>query len=422
MKFIDLVVTANRNLTRSKLRTLLTVLAIFVGGFTLTLTSALNTGVNDYLTRQLGSVNLPGAFEVTPKTEFNPFSTDITEYDPDKKITSIQQSFNATMDQSDINKFEDLKDVESVAPYYSISAEYIQANDSKKYQVTQINQEYGLQLDLEAGSLLTSNDTNGLILPAKYLNLLGFNTSQDAIGKEVTLAYKNLDGEIVQKKVTIKGVARESLITGAIVFIDTETSKQMAEAQGVDKKFSRVIVRFPGDVSGAVSEDELQQRIESSGNYTAASFEEQVSSTMSVVSAITAGLNVVGIIALIAASFGIINTLLMSVYERTQEIGLMKALGMSKSKVFGLFAIEAALVGFWGSVVAVSVAAGMAVLINNYATQTFLKDFDGFTLLIVSPMGAVFVVGLIMLISFLAGTLPAIKASRLDPIEALRSE
>lgn len=56
MKFLDLVNTANRNLTRSKLRTTLTILAIFVGGFTLTLTSALSAGVNDYLNRQLGSV------------------------------------------------------------------------------------------------------------------------------------------------------------------------------------------------------------------------------------------------------------------------------------------------------------------------------------------------------------------------------
>ncbi|HSE29064.1 MAG TPA: FtsX-like permease family protein [Candidatus Saccharimonadales bacterium] len=422
MKFLDLVNTANRNLTRSKLRTLLTILAIFVGGFTLTLTSALNTGVNDYLNRQLGSVNLPGAFEVVPKTEFNPFSTDISEYNPDKKVNSIQQSLTASMDLTDVAKFEDVADVEDVVPYYAISAEYIQNGEGKKYQVVQINQDYGLQVDLEAGQLMGANDKNGVILPSKYLAPLGLGTANEAIGQQITLAYKGADGKIEEKKLTVDGVSRESLVTGVILFVDGDTAKQMAAAQGVDKKFSRVIVKFPASISDSVPDSELQSRIEATGNYTAASFEEQVSSTMSVVGAITAGLNVVGIIALVAASFGIINTLLMSVYERTQEIGLMKALGMSRGKVFSLFAIEAVLVGFWGSVVAVSVATGISILLNNFAGQTFLKDFDGFTLLVITPGGAAFVIVLIMLIAFLAGTLPAIKASRLDPIEALRSE
>jgi putative ABC transport system permease protein len=131
---------------------------------------------------------------------------------------------------------------------------------------------------------------------------------------------------------------------------------------------------------------------------------------------------VVGIIALLAASFGIINTLLMSVYERTQEIGVMKALGMSRKKVFSLFAVEAALVGFWGSVVAVGIAALASGFVNQLAANTFLKDFQGFTLLVVNPMNALGVVAIIMAISFIAGTLPALKASRLNPIDALRSE
>jgi len=287
--------------------------------------------------------------------------------------------------------------------------------------VVQINQDYGLQADLEAGELMNASETNGLILPAKYLESLNL-TAKEAVGKLVTIGYKNTKGEVIEKQLQIKGVSRDSLITGAILFVDNDTAKQMAQAQGVDKKFSRVIVKFSEEVDKQIAQAALKDRLEAAGNYTAASFEEQVSSTMSVVSAITAGLNVVGIIALVAASFGIINTLLMSVYERTQEIGLMKALGMSRGKVFSLFAIEAVLVGFWGSVVAVILASGASILLNNYASQTFLKDFDGFTLLAITPDSAVFVIGLIMLIAFLAGTLPAIKASKLDPIEALRSE
>jgi putative ABC transport system permease protein len=424
MKFLDLVDTANRNLTRSKLRTALTILAIFVGGFTLTLTSALSAGVNDYLNRQLGSVTTPGVFEVAPKTDFSSFNfgTEIKEYDPEKKVSSLEQTFSASMDQTDVDKVLSVDGVESVVPYYSITAEYLRFNDSKKYQVVQINQDYGLVADLEAGKVLSSDASGTLILPQKYLEPLGFGSAQEAIGKEVVLAYKNSVEETVERNFMVQGVSRESLISGSNIFIDKNTALEVAKGQGVDQKYSRVIVNFPEALVSELGEPELKKRLESAGNYTVASFEEQISSTLSVVSAITAALNVVGIIALIAASFGIINTLLMSVYERTQEIGLMKALGMRRSNVFSLFAIEAVLVGFWGSVVAVSVATGVSILLNNYAQQTFLKDFEGFTLLAVTPSGATFVIGLIMLIAFIAGTLPAIKASRLDPIEALRSE
>jgi putative ABC transport system permease protein len=195
----------------------------------------------------------------------------------------------------------------------------------------------------------------------------------------------------------------------------------MAESQGKAARFFGGLVRFK-DATDATDESVLKTRLQSAGNYTAMSIKERIGTVTSVVSAITAALNVVGIIALVAASFGIINTLLMSVYERTQEIGLMKALGMGRGKVFSLFAIEAALVGFWGSVVAVGSATLVSLAANQFATNTFLKDFEGFTLLVVDPAGALFVIALIMAIAFVAGTFPAIKASRLNPIEALRSE
>ena len=75
-----------------------------------------------------------------------------------------------------------------------------------------------------------------------------------------------------------------------------------------------------------------------------------------VIDGIVLVLNAFAIIALLAASFGIVNTLLMSVQERTREIGLMKAMGMGSGKVFGLFSLEAAFIGFLGSAIGVGVA------------------------------------------------------------------
>lgn len=421
MRFIDLVRTANRNLTRSKLRTLLTILAIFVGGFTLTLTTALNTGANQYLERQLGNVSVPGVFEVLPKTDLNPLgSGEVQKYDPEKKTSSLQNAFTSTMDQADVDKLSRVEGVDTVSPYYLLQPEYVTREGSDKYQISTLSQDYGLNLDLASGRLLKDEDQGKAVLAEDYLEPLGF-TAEGALNKEVTIAYKDLRGQLVEQKVTVVGVMRKTFVAPNQVFIDKSTAKTIAVAQGQGARYVVIFVTFAG-ATDSTDERVLKKRLEEAGNYTAVSLKERIGSLVSIVSAITAALSMVGIIALLAASFGIINTLLMSVYERTKEIGLMKALGMHRSTVFGIFAIEAALVGFWGSAIAVAAASIVSLAVNSYASQTFLKDFEGFTLLVVNPFNAAFVVGLIMAIAFLAGTLPALKASRLNPIDALRSE
>ena len=100
----------------------------------------------------------------------------------------------------------------------------------------------------------------------------------------------------------------------------------------------------------------------------------------------------------------------------------MKALGMGPKRIFMLFSIEAVLIGFWGSALGVCFAALIGKVVNTIGTHGFLKDFTGLSLL-TFPLStiAIVIVG-IMLIAFLAGTLPAFRASRKDPIEALRYE
>ena len=423
MKILDIVLTANRNLMRSKLRTIFTILAIFVGGFTLTLTTALNTGANEYLQRQLGNVSVPGVFQVVPKTDLNPLQSDgVKEYDPDTKQASAVDILNATFTQEDVDKLAEVEGVEYARPLYALSGTYITRADGtgKKYQVGQIVQNFGLNLDLAAGRLLTNEDKDGIVITEDYATTMGL-AGEEGVNKKIKLAYEDARGQTQEREVTIVGVMKKTFLTSGQLYVSFDVAKAIAEDQGKGVRFFGGIVNFK-DATDATDETALKNRLQAAGDYTAMSIKERIGTVTSVVGAITAALNVVGIIALVTASFGIINTLLMSVYERTQEIGLMKALGMRRGKVFTLFALEAALVGFWGSVVAVGAAAIASHFVNQFAAQSFLKDFEGFTLLVVNPMNALFVIGLIMLIAFIAGTFPAIKASRLNPIEALRSE
>ena len=156
--------------------------------------------------------------------------------------------------------------------------------------------------------------------------------------------------------------------------------------------------------------------------YQAQTLEDQLGVIRGIIDAVTWVLNGFALIALLAASFGIINTLLMAVQERTREIGLMKALGMTGGKIFGLFSLEAVVIGLLGSLIGVGLGVAVGLVANQVLTQGVLSGVTGLVLFAVNPWALLLIIGLIVAIAFLAGTLPAARAARKDPIEALRHE
>jgi putative ABC transport system permease protein len=121
-----------------------------------------------------------------------------------------------------------------------------------------------------------------------------------------------------------------------------------------------------------------------------------------------------------AALFG--GLLLMAILERTREIGLFRALGAKRKTIFSLFSFEAMLLGFWGSVGGLIFALLAQTLINSVAKKTFLKGIEGIQLLNITPSLMITIVIIMAVITLIAGLIPALKASRLDPIDALRYE
>jgi putative ABC transport system permease protein len=134
------------------------------------------------------------------------------------------------------------------------------------------------------------------------------------------------------------------------------------------------------------------------------------------------GLSIFGGIALVVAGLGIANTLLMATYERRREIGLMKAIGMANATVRRMFALEATVMGLLGGAVGLAAAYFIGIAGNILARATFAEAWEN--LILFSYPWWLFV-GIMIFSAFvglLAGLYPAMKAARLDPIQALRSE
>ncbi len=135
-------------------------------------------------------------------------------------------------------------------------------------------------------------------------------------------------------------------------------------------------------------------------------------------------LGLLGGISLLVASFGIANTMIMSILERTREIGIMKAIGAEDREIKMIFFFEAAVIGFFGGAIGCLAAWGIDGLANRLAYRFILKPqgasfIDFFHLPPWLWMGAIlFALG----VSILAALYPAARAARIDPVRALRHD
>lgn len=427
MKAVDIVGTAFRNAFRSRLRTSLTVLAIFIGAFTLSLTNGLGTGVNQYIDDTVASVGVDDVMTVTKTNEDAPADGGPAEYDPNQIEADGPPGTTATaLTDDDIDTIAGIDGVLSVEPVKNVVTDYVQYDDGDKYQLSLSQFVPGMKVELASGRQIDLDAADPeLVLPESHLDPLELGTAADAVGQTVVLAVTDATGEQVTTEATVVGVAEPGVITmgGAIpndVLSETLYDLQTTGApESQTTRYAQASVSFDA-AAGEEEGQALKDRLEDAG-YTASTLEDQLGTLTSVIDAIVLVLNGFAVIALIAAGIGIVNTLFMAVQERTREVGLMKAMGLSSARVFSLFSIEAVVIGLVGSALGVLGAMGVGQLVGNVSGD-LLADLPGLTLIAFEPVTVAVVVLGVMAIAFLAGTLPALRAARQDPISSLRYE
>lgn len=426
MRLWDLITTANGNLCRSKLRTLLTISAVIIGALTLMLTTGVGAGLESYVDEQVNSVGAKDILIVRVKSDENPLSTssEPKEFNPNQKPQN--QFTQPLLTDSDIENIRKTPGIKEVTPVYGIQALYI-TTDDKKFQANLSQTAKGVNQPLVAGRLVdVESDKYEVTIPKEFVSVLGFKDNQSALNKNVTFGFKDANEQIFTLDTKIVGVQEKSIINGNQITSNVALMRSAFEKayKGVpdNQRNKYPIANAQFDNSKNSKEVKaLQEDLKKQG-YTATTLDDILGIVTNIIGAITTFLNIFAGIALIAATFGIINTLMMAVQERTREIGLMKALGMSKLKIFTLFSIEAISIGFWGGLVALGLANIIGRIGSNIAADTLFKDFSGLELFSFPAISMIGIILIIMLIAFLAGALPARRASKLDPIEALRYE
>lgn len=428
MKPLEILKTAMTNSFRSKLRTSLTILAIFVGAFTLTITNGLGTGISNYIDSQIAAVGSSNSFTVSKAdTSGNP-GTGPKKYDASVRTLAAggrPGSTQVALGQSDLTTIGAIPGITGVSPVTRLNPDYIQWNGHDKYQLS-VSPLAGAQPQLAAGTALDDSGTEPqLILPASYVAPLGFADNNQALGQDATIGITDANGTMHPVTARITGVEQSALLGGGGAFINKSLTTTLADAQSTGAPaatktaWANVTATFAPSSAAQVSD--MKARLAAAG-YTAQTLDDRIGTVKTVINGIIGVLDAFAIIALVAAGFGIVNTLLMSVQERTREIGLMKAMGMGSGSVFALFSTEAAFIGFLGSAIGSAAAIGLGTAVSGALARGPLSDLAGLHILAFAPGPVAGVILLVMAIAFIAGTLPAWRAARQNPIDSLRYE
>jgi len=476
MSFWDILHLALRNLRQAKLRATLTTMGVIVGVSVIVTMVSFGLGLQSNMLERFKALDLFNEIQVFGRGLSSLIGAN-RQGPRDEGDRSTRRERNATriLDEAGIKEIAAIPGVMYVEPSVAFGA-FVRTNDKVLTQTvggTNVPNESSRFQHFAAGRMISSSTADEAVVSERFIRDFGYEKPADAIGKTLELLAPPSENEeeeetpnffgiplddpgldesnaVEVRRFTITGVLGElkegagqgglrGMMPGARVYVPLNVAhkwnlthrgpmsqvalalarQQGNLAEGQNEGYDAAVVR----VTDPVHLTEVRAKISELG-FGSFSIVDELDQIRIVFLIIDSVLGLLGGISLLVASFGIANTMIMSILERTREIGIMKAIGAEDREIKLIFFVEAAVIGLTGGVIGVLLAWGIDGLANRLAYRFILK-----------PQGASFVdffsippylwIGAILfalLISIMAALYPASRAARIDPVRALRHD
>ena len=389
---------AFQNIWSNKFRTFLTMLGIIIGVMAVIVIVGLGNGMTQSI-----------------KDSFSDMGTDLLSVQVmgyGARSVSVDSVYDIVESHPDI--------FESVSPTGSVSGTVKVGTDIySNTTVKGVSEVYFdmLGYTIDEGRLLNYVDLENnkkVCVVGAYLNRVAY--GGNALGQTI---------KIGTAKYTIVGVL-EAKVTDLedqegsnddMIFVPYTTAMRANHSSTVSSYSVAIADENKLSEGKTILEDALQELLHSDRGYMVTSLSEMLDTMTSMVNMVVTILTAIAAISLLVGGIGIMNIMMVSVTERTREIGIRKALGAQESTILGLFVTEAAATSALGGVLGI----GLGYLLSAVANRILPMVLTDMTLTVSPSLGSVVVAFSISVgIGVLFGYLPARRAARLNPIEALR--
>lgn len=431
----DILVMAAKNLMRRKSRTVLTMLGVLIGTTSIVVMVSLGIGMMESqqkMYEQWGSLN-----EITVNQSYSYGETE-------EKIIVLNDDA--------LELFRQYEGVTAVIPMVRVSADNAKYGKQEGWMDV-----YGIdpaameqkEIEVAAGRLLETTDHNaivvgGMIGDSFYDPEKGWEYNEDEtydeyrqrvyekslgmLDKKVTAEFKNYETQKT-KKITFQvvGVTPMDSADNYSVYAPISVMQNLQKMM-LSKEQRKEKNRDMYDQVTIMTEDvkytkEICQSLRDSGYncYSIAESLEGVEDSMQIVQLVLGG---IGSITLLVAAIGIINTMVMSIYERTREIAIMKVIGATFHDIRLMFLAEAGLIGLLGGIFGLIFSYTLSFIVNEFAGSymgNYLGTGEAAAISVIPWWLALFAIVFSILIGLLAGVYPANRAVKLSPIEAMRN-
>ena len=450
MNSLDIIGMAFRNLWRRKVRTILTVFGVIIGTASIVLMLSLSIGMNESFKQQISQMGSLTVINVD--TYYVPELEDGNVY---YYGYSRRQNQNVTLDDKALEEIASIDGVVAVTPLMN---SYARLHSGKYEAYVPIYGVYAENMEafgfeIEQGRLLEANDSNAAVF-GNNVRYNFYNTRSrnwyrreepniDVMKDKITVNF-NMGYSPEPEKGNRRNKEQELNVVGVLkpgnydyaIFMDVDYLKKLIKANSRTSNnpgrinygsntntdsYEQAMVK----VERLEDVERVQQAIKDMG-FGASSLTDILRTMMDRTKTIRVILSAIGGVALFIAAIGITNTMIMSIYERTKEIGIMKVLGCLLRDIRKLFLLESALIGFMGGIIGIGFSYLASTLMNN-AGISFLNigwySSVGPSKISIIPIWlALAAIAFASFVGIISGFYPALRAMRLSPLEAIRNE